>query len=223
MDALNSAVPVEPGSADGLLRAAPNASRSYKVGDYARAAHDWYVGPRWCVEQLADAVDFAGHSIWDPCAGGGTIPNTFRDRGFTTYASDVVTRWDFGDGIHDATGECAPLFVPPGVRLSIVTNPPFKMAEQIARRMLALADHRVCVLQQLSFLASAARYRLFTEFPPSDVLILSRRPSMPPGAMIAEMGAKAFKGGTTDFCWIVWTKSHDRETRMRWLSPKVAA
>jgi hypothetical protein len=224
MDALNSAVPVEPGSADGLLRAAPNASRGYKVGNYARAAHDWYVEPRWCVEQLADAVDFAGHTIWDPCAGGGTIPDTFAARDIRTLASDVVERRpNFLDGIHDATAECAPIWLRPGVRLSVVTNPPFKMAEQITRRMLALADHRVCVLQQLSFLASAARHRLFTEFPPSDVLILSRRPSMPPGAMIEEMGAKAFKGGTTDFCWIVWTKPHDRETRTRWLSPKVAA
>jgi len=223
MDALNSAVPVEPGSADGFSRPASNVSRNFKVTAYDRAALDWYVEPRWCVEQLADAVDFDGHTIWDPCAGGGTIPKTFNDRRFFTYASDVVERWDGIDGIHDATDECAPLFIAPGVRLSVVTNPPFKIAEQITRRMLALADHRVCVLQQLSFLASAARYRLFTEFPPSDVLILSRRPSMPPGAMIEEMGTKAFKGGTTDFCWIVWTKPHDRETRTRWLSPKVAA
>lgn len=200
-----------------------NTSRNFKVAAYDRAAHDWYVEPRWCVEQLADAVDFAGHAIWDPCAGGGTIPKTFRDRGLLTYASDVVARWDGIDGIHDATEESLPLFIPSGVRLSIVKNPPFKLAEQITRRMLALADHRVCVLQQLSFLASAGRHRLFTEFPPSDVLILSRRPSMPPGAMIEEMGSKAFKGGTNDFCWIVWTRPHDRETRTRWLSPEVTA
>jgi len=222
MDALNSAAPVEPGSADGSLRAAVNASRGYKVGDYARAAQDWYVEPRWCVEQLADAVDFAGHVIWDPCAGGGTIPDTFTARGMRAYASDIVERRD-DILLHDATDTCAPIWLPPGVRLSVVTNPPFKIAEAITRRMLALTDHRVCILQQLSFLASAARHRLFTEFPPSDVLILSRRPSMPPGAMISEMGAKAFKGGTTDFCWIVWTKPHDRETRTRWLSPVIAA
>lgn len=224
MPALNSAAPVEPGSADGSLRPSANVSRNFKVKAYDRALHDWYVEPRWCVEQLADAIDFAGYTIWDPCAGGGTIPDTLGDRGLSTLASDIVERRpDFLDGIHDATEPCAPLWLRPGVRLSVVTNPPFKLAEPIVRRMLALADHRVCILQQLSFLASAARHRLFTEFPPSDVLILSRRPSMPPGAMISEMGAKAFKGGTTDFCWIVWTKPHDRETRTRWLSPVIAA
>lgn len=203
---------------------AGNAARNFRSADYARAADDWYVEPRWCVEQLADAIDFDGRYIWDPCAGGGTIPAVFADHGLPTFASDIVERRaDLLDGLHDATDTCAPLWLPVGARVSVVTNPPFKFAEIITRRMLDLADHRVCILQQLSFLASAARYRLFSEFPPSDILILSKRPSMPPGALIAELGDKAFRSGTTDFCWIGWTKPHDRETRVRWLAPREAA
>jgi hypothetical protein len=38
--------------------------------------------------------------------------------------------------------------------------------------------------------------------------------------MIAELGDKAFRGGITDFCWIVWSRPHDRETRVRWLPAK---
>jgi hypothetical protein len=52
MTALNSAAPVESGSVNGFLRPAPNASCVYKIGDHERAALDWYVEPRWCVEQL---------------------------------------------------------------------------------------------------------------------------------------------------------------------------
>ncbi len=194
-----------------------NVAQNAKASDYARAADDWYVEPRWCVEQLADAIDFAGHTIWDPCAGGCTIGDVFNDRGFATRSTDIVERVEDLDGLHDATQPCAPACISPGQRVSVVTNPPFKLAEQIVRSMLNLADHRVCVLQQLSFLASRGRQALFAEFPPSDVLVLSQRPSMPPGHLIAEMGDKAFRGGTTDFCWIVWTKPHDRETRTRWL------
>ena len=224
MDAPTSAVPVEPGSADSSLRPAANVSRGYKVGAYERAAQDWYVEPRWCVEQLADAIQFAGGLIWDPANGGGTIPSVFEDRGHLSIGSDVIDRGDqFAITPVDFLTCDDNEVVHENARFSIVTNPPFKLAEQFVRRALALPAFRVCILQQLSFLASAARHRLFTEFPPSDVLILSRRPSMPPGAMIAEMGAKAFKGGTTDFCWIVWTKPHDRETRTRWLSPVIAA
>jgi hypothetical protein len=203
---------------------AGNSARNFRSSDYERAAQDWYVEPRWCVEQLADAVDMDDHAIWDPCAGGGTIPSVFSDRGHFVFASDIVERPGARlAGLWDATAEGSPLWLPTGSRISAVSNPPFNQAEVIVRRLLNLVDYRVCILQQLSFLASRARFSLFTDFPPSDVLILSKRPSMPPGVMIQEMGERAFRSGTTDYCWIVWTKPHDRETRVRWLAPGGAA
>lgn len=198
-----------------------NTARNFRSTNYERAADEWYVEPRWCVEQLLDAIDFCGDWIWDPCCGGGTIPDAMRAKGHNfVLASDIVDRgYHRFDGVHDATAEGCPSFVKPGMRLSIATNPPFKIAETLVRRWLPLVDRRLAILQSLQFLASRGRYRLFTEFPPSEVLVLSQRPSMPPGHLISEMGDKAFKGGTTDFCWIVWTKPHDRETRVRWLEP----
>jgi hypothetical protein len=221
------AVAVSTASANEDLRAVDgevvNTSRNYKKTGYAKAEHQWYVEPRWCVEALAEAVDFRGHTVWDPCCGGGTIPDVFASRNHVTYASDLVDRgYARFNGVHDATQHCAPEWLPVGARISIVTNPPFTQAEEITRRALALADYRVAILQQLSFLASKGRHDLFTRYPPSDVLILSRRPSMPPGSKIEELGKRAFKGGTTDFCWIVWTRPHDRETRVRWLLPESA-
>jgi hypothetical protein len=203
-----------------------NASRNFRSSDYERAADDWYVEPRWCVEQLADAMPFVdGSYVWDPCCGGGTIPSVFADRlgQHMVIATDIIDRGyaHFSD-LWDATAAGCPHPVSPMMRVNIVTNPPFRLAERIARRALALADGRVCILQQLSFLASRQRYSLFGEFPPSDILILSKRPSMPPGVMIQEMGERAFKSGTTDYCWIVWSKPHDRETRLRWLAPRAA-
>ena len=226
MDALNSAVPVEPGSADSSLRpVVGNVARNFRSTDYARAADDWYVEPRWCVEQLADAIDFEERTvIWDPCCGGGTIVDAFQGKGYVAAGSDIVDRGCSRFlGTHDALSESYPVELVAFSEVSAATNPPFKIAEQIVRHLLAKPLRRIAVLQQLSFLASAARFRLFSEFPPSDILILSKRPSMPPGVMIAELGDKAFRSGTTDFCWIVWTRPHDRETRLRWLPPVIAA
>lgn len=205
---------------------AGNTARNFRSSDFARAADDYYVEPRWCVELLADAMPLVeGSYVWDPCCGSGTIVETFADRigRYQVVATDLVDRGyrDFRE-TWDATDESVPASVTPGMRINVVTNPPFRLAEQIVRRMLFVADYRVAIIQQLSFLASAARHRLFTEFPPSDVLILSKRPSMPPGALIAEMGDRAFKGGTADFAWIIWSKPHDRETRVRWLAPGAA-
>lgn len=204
-----------------------NASRNHRSTDYDRAEADWYVEPRWCVEALADALPLAqGSWVWDPCCGLGTIPSVFAERigQHRVIATDIIDRGYPGfAGEWDATSDFCPSNVPTGARVNIVANPPFAIAERIVRQALVLADHRVVILQQLSFLASRGRHALFTEFPPAEILILSRRPSMPPGHMIAELGDKAFKGGTQDFCWIVWDRPHDRETRVRWLSPESAA
>ena len=203
---------------------APNVARNFRAGAYERDADDWYVEPRFCVEQLADAINFDGAWVWDPACGGGNVLRVFADRGHQVIGSDIVDRGsEHFAGLHDFLSDGCPTFVPTGARLSIAMNPPFKLAAEFVRKAIALTDYRVAILQQLSFLASRQRHVLFTEFPPSDVLILSQRPSMPPGRAIEEMGDRAFKGGTTDFCWIVWTRPHDRETRVRWLLPKVAA
>ncbi|CAM3238571.1 MULTISPECIES: hypothetical protein [Sphingomonas] len=196
-------------STGSIVRAAP----------YERAADDWYVEPQWCVEQLADAIAFEHRTIiWDPCCGRGTIPDAFRSKGYVAYGSDIVDRGCAHFlGAYDVLGPSLPGALAGFSDVSAVTNPPFKIAEAIARQLLAKPLRRVAILQQLSFLASQGRQSLFTDFPPSDVLVLSQRPSMPPGHMIADLGDRAFRGGTTDFCWIVWTRPHDRETRTRWL------
>jgi hypothetical protein len=203
-----------------------NASRNHKVGDYARAAQDWYVEPRWCVEALADALPLVeGSYVWDPCCGGGTIPAVFAERigQNRVIATDIVDRgYQRFAQKWDVLQSGAPFAVKAGMRINAILNPPFKQAEAIVRKLLPLVDYRVAILQQLPFLASRGRAKLFAEFPPSDILILSQRPSMPPGHLVAEMGERAFKGGTTDFCWIVWTRPHDRETRVRWLEPRAA-
>jgi hypothetical protein len=192
---------------------------------YARADLDWYVEPSSAVEQLAEAVDFDGCVIWDPACGSGTIPDVFADRGLDVVGSDLVDR-GFEDCVapHNFLTDDHRLVV--GGRFAIVTNPPYGyergVAERFIRRALGLPAVRAAFLLPLGFLASRARHELFTERPPSDVLILSQRPSMPPGDRIDQLGDRAFRGGTTDYCWIVWTRPHDRETRLRWLLPQTA-
>ena len=203
-----------------------NTSQNYRSTDYERADKDWYVEPHWCVEALADAMHIVpGSYVWDPCCGGGTIPEVFGKRigHDNVRATDLVDR-GFGqfDEAFDFLSFGFPLCIPANGRINIVMNPPFRQAEAFVRKALMVADYSVAIVQQLSFLASKGRHALFLEHPPEQVLVMSRRPSMPPGHLVSEMGDKAFKGGTSDFCWIVWNKSYRGETRMRWLNPEGA-
>ena len=191
-------------------------TKNQRVSGYERDPDDWYCEPTWAVELLFQNIDFDEQTIWDPACGGGNIPRVAAEYGFDTLGTDKVDRGFEGVRIADfLTTEFVDCELPP--RLSVVTNPPYKLTEQFIRRAMTLVDHRIAVLVPVSFMASKARFELFTETPPSDVLILCKRPSMPPGHKIAAMGDKAFKGGMVDFCWIVWTRPHDRETRVRWV------
>jgi hypothetical protein len=196
-----------------------NMPQNYTKSDYERAEHEWYVDPPWVTEALIDQIPFLG-TIWDPACGRGTIPEVFRSRGYETMATDLIDRgYERFDQQLDFLSLQAGLVSEPGP-INIVTNPPFNLSvEFVQQAMLIDQIDRVAIIAQLKFLASQARFNLFRQYPPTDVLILSRRPSMPPGALIEEMGDRAFKGGQMDYCWIVWRLGHRGATRIQWLNP----
>lgn len=190
-----------------------------------RHPYDWYVDEPWCARQLAQALGGfrrereAGLAIWDPCAGYGNTLQAAHELGLEVFASDIVNNIEWSNFATD--GDLAPLTFRSGDFLeathvptwcSIVCNPPYSylkvqgvlISELFARKALALATGRVCILVPSKWLSSQSRYRLFADHPPAAVLHLSQRPSMPPGDRIAEMGSRAFRGGMTDYCWIVW-------------------
>ena len=199
---------------------------------------DWYVDPFWCGHQLARSLGYFarekrdGLAVWDRCCGLGQTLDCAQGCGVELIASDLV------DNLNRANFRGGDLIEPTLILrdflefdkapapCSIVCNPPYSyrkgIAEQFARHALKLAVGRVCILMPSKWLASQARYQLFTEFPPQAVLHLCQRPSMPPGDLITAMGTRAFAGGMTDYCWIVWDVRHPTRlgaTRTIWLPP----
>lgn len=74
-----------------------------------RAALDWFVEPRGCGELLADAIDFCGDWIWDPCCGGGTIPSILRpDAIQRSLRTPPIVATRFVSGIWNVTRERYP-------------------------------------------------------------------------------------------------------------------
>ena len=176
---------------------------------YDRQAEDWYVEPEWCTELLLDAVDFEG-SIHDPACGQGNITKVCDARGMTSFGTDIVDRAGlFFNGMIDFSTE------PRSWARNIITNPPYKLAEKFIRHGLRIVPRKTAVLTRLEFLASQQRNALFTEHPPTKILVLSRRPSMPPGELYDP--DKEARGGTLDYCWIVWDKQSDAPTTVEWL------
>lgn len=196
-------------------------SNKHQAEAYPKDPLEWYIEPRSCVEQLANAIDFGDDLIWDPSCGRGTILDVFAERGHHVVGSDVVDRHPRHKRFY--RGNFLQVTKAPtsgGRPLSIVNNPPFSQAAKFIHRTLSMMPiRRAAFIVPLEFLCSKGRFNLFTRTPPSHVAYCSERPSMPPGAMVEDMGAKAFKGGKSDFVWIVFTAPHRHRTESIWLRP----
>jgi hypothetical protein len=203
--------------------------------------YDWCIDESWVAWQLFVALGrfarekAAGEAIWDPSAGSGRTMATFVENGFTVFTSDIVNRIDPAQFDDDAAAGVLQRFLPADflelaaapARCSIVGNPPYSyvkgIAEAFVRQALRLSSRRVCMVLPLKWLASKGRFGLFMrDHPPQAVLVLTQRPSMPPGDMIGRMGNRAFRGGVIDYAWFVWDVTRPTapgDSRIVWLPP----
>jgi len=191
---------------------------------FPRAKDDWYVETETCVEQLLDAIDFTGFLIWDPACGQGTALDVCRRRGLDTVGSDIVDRgaahsWRRLDFLADPPwwGEQGFEYARP---VAIICNPPYgrlakgmpradTFAERFVRRALSGPISRVAMIIQRTLLWSERRWQLFAEdHPPTQLLFLSERPSMPPGAELPRLRAEGLdhRRGSMDYVWIYWER-----------------
>lgn len=173
-----------------------------RPSEYIRDENDWYVEPVWAVEMLKKKCPMV--EVHDPCCGMGTIPKVFNGTG-----SDLIDR-GFGYGVSDFLTDTQP-------RTNIVTNPPYGIAQLVIERALSLARERVAALVQMKFLCSQKRHSLFSRPDMERVIVFSRRPSMPPGQMLADHGESIRGGGSIDFCWAVWKKGHAGIVQLEWV------
>jgi hypothetical protein len=182
----------------------PPSRRPRQSHIFARDDHDFYIEPPWCSERLFAVEPFAG-LIWDPAAGSGTIPRAARTAGLSDFASDIAdrgceSRQDF-------------LIAPaPAEAFNVVTNPPFGLARGFVERALTLGAVKTAIIFPTARLNAA---RWLKPLPLAKIYLLTPRPSMPPGEVIAR-GEKP-GGGKTDFCWLVLDRTHSGPPTMSWL------
>lgn len=99
--------------------------------------------------------------IWEPCAGRGAMARVLRDAGHAVAASDLVAYDGADTGIETPIDFLMEPRAPDRCRL-IVTNPPFKLANEFISHGLHLGCD-VIVLLRLAALEGAGRSRLIDQ------------------------------------------------------------
>lgn len=179
------------------------------AGIWAKEGLGFYIEPEWCSKRLFAVEDFAP-TIYDPACGSGRILSAARDAGYSTLGSDIIERAQLDNFVlRDFLTWHGPI----DRTWSVVCNPPFDHAQEFCEQALYLSARKVAMITLMRRLNAAGKW--LRDLPLARVYLLTPRPSMPPGHVIAA-GEKP-GGGTQDFAWIVFAREHRGPPELRWL------
>jgi hypothetical protein len=171
---------------------------------------DLYQSPPEAVHPLL-AVEKLPHGIWEPAAGKGAITVVLRDRGHAVISSDLIQYDDFP--LHFVQDFLTTTQMPAGTE-AIVTNPPYKLAQQFVEHALELCP-RVIMLMRLAFLESERRSGILDSGQLARVHVFRDR--LPMMHRDGWAGPKA--SSAVAFAWFVWDRNHRGPTvtnRISW-------
>lgn len=96
----------------------------------------------------------------------------------------------------------------------VITNPPFRLAEDFVLKSLKLARIGVAILARTVFLESIGRYTgIFRDYPPTKFAQFTERVPMVRG----RLDSKATTA--TGYAWLVWEKTSTGAPRLLWVPP----
>jgi len=173
-----------------------------------RETEDFYPTPPYATIKLLEKEEFLG-TIYEPACGDGAISKILKDKYPTQkiYSTDLIDR-GYGEKMdldfltHDFKD-----FKPD----NIITNPPYKLAQEFIEKSLELADFKVAMLLKLNFLEGQKRYQLFKSTPLKNVYIFSKRLSFDKG------NEKGKGNGLLAYAWYVWEKDYVGSPMIDWL------
>lgn len=208
-----------------------SANRSTAVMQRRRVAPDsldYFPTPPFATRALCEFLagefgELAERSAWEPACGELHMVKPLAEYFGSVRASDVHRYTPDHELLDFALLGAAE----PPVDF-IISNPPFKLAEEFIGTALKVARLGVAMLLRSAFLEGQDRYSsLFRSTPPTFVLQFVERGAMLEGRLVraGDVDPFAEKEGTkvssaTAYCWIVWLPNVSSEdTRLRWLAP----
>ena len=172
---------------------------------------DDFPTPPWAtralMEHVLSAKDYQNKSCREPACGRGYMSRPLEEYFGSVQSSDIG---NYGFGKEENFVEC----LPSEKTNWMITNPPFKLAEDFIFKGLELTSCGVAVLVRTVFLESIGRYnRLFSKIPPSYVAQFVERVPIVKGRVDPKASS------ATGYAWIVWKKLVQEPTRVIWIPP----
>lgn len=180
---------------------------------WARDPDDWYVEPSWCSKALFAKEFFTGEIV-DPACGMGRILDSAKAAGYITRGIDIKLRGTIASRHAICLGDFREM---KGPFENIVCNPPYKYDDEFVKWAVNNCRRKIALLLRAQWANAAGRSAMLERMPLRRVLMITPRPSMPPGKVVVANGGKDPSGGTQDYAWFIFDHAYDDEPGFGWI------
>lgn len=172
-----------------------------------RQAEDYYATEPLAAELLLEVMPEL-NNIWECACGEGHLARVFDKAGKLARATDLINR-GYGDSedflrnnelYHNG---------------DIVTNPPYKHAQQFVEHALNKVDEGrfVCMFLKVLFLESRSRKELFKKNPPKTIYVSSSRINCAKNGNF-----QTYTSSAIAYAWFVWQKGYCGKSIVEWIN-----
>lgn len=134
-----------------------------------REENDYYATHPKAIEMLLELEEF-DKNILEPCCGEGHISKVLEKHNHNVRSMDLINR-GYGESGIDF------LQFNEVVDADIITNPPYKLAQEFIEHAMDIITegHKVAMFLKLTFLESSGRKEMFKKHPPKKIWVSSSR------------------------------------------------
>ena len=173
-----------------------------------REENDYYATQPLAVEKLLE-IEIFSTNIWECACGEGHISKVLENRGHVVRSTDLIDR-GYGESGVDFLKQTN------GFDGDIITNPPYKYAQEFIERALYLIPEKrkVAMFLKLQFLEGKGRKSLFLLDPPHTVWVSSSRLACAKNGDFKRSGLS----GAVAYAWFIWEKGYNGPTHLKWFN-----
>lgn len=173
---------------------------------HEREKNDYYATDPATIDSLLEVEKFNG-TIWECASGEGHLSKRLQKRGLSVISTDIIDR-GYCDDIID--------FLKIDKRLgdNIITNPPYRYAQDFVEKSLELIEdgYKVAMFLKLTFLEGQRRRSMFEKYPPKNIYVFSKRQ-----ICVMNGNFENIKTSAMAYAWYIWEKGFDGKPQLDWI------
>lgn len=175
-----------------------------------RQNEDFYATEPLATKLLLQLEEF-NTNVWEPACGQGHMSEVLKSKGYNVKSTDLIDR-GYGTGGVDFLSTKEPWDG------DIITNPPYKFAQEFIEKALGVIPqgNKVAMFLKLQFLEGKGRKSLFLSNPPRTVYVSSSRLLCAKNGDFE--GMKTAGGSAVAYCWYIWEKGYKGSPEIKWFN-----